>query len=117
MKNIWQRVLDVVLWPQSLGTVGRKQTMDNIYTERNRLVALLASEWPSLIAPDPEDPDYHIVYISIPTGQVSWHIPHHDIHMFRDVKKAKSNQGLWDGHSTEEKHDRIRILTELNNME
>jgi hypothetical protein len=48
------------------------------------------------IKPDPENccEDWVIVYIELPTGQVSWHLPAHEIH--------------WDGHTTEKKYDRIK---------
>lgn len=38
-----------------------------------------------------------VVYIELPAGQVSWHLPEHP-------------QG-WDGHSTELKYSRCRALT------
>jgi hypothetical protein len=43
---------------------------------------------------DPEEPEWPVVFIELPTGQVSWHIPQHGI--------------PWDGHTTEEKFERIR---------
>ncbi|HEX3781715.1 MAG TPA: hypothetical protein VHX38_18790 [Pseudonocardiaceae bacterium] len=42
---------------------------------------------------DPSEPDWPVVYIELPTGQVSWHLPQHG----RE----------WDQHSTDEKHQRI----------
>jgi hypothetical protein len=41
---------------------------------------------------DPDEPAYPVVYIELPTGQVSWHMPQHVVD--------------WDGHSTEEKYRR-----------
>lgn len=43
---------------------------------------------------DPEQPEWPVVYIDLPTGQVSWHMPEY--------------AGPWDGHSTKMKYDRIR---------
>lgn len=43
---------------------------------------------------DPKEPDWPVVFIELPTGQVSWHMPPH----------ARE----WDGHTTEEKYARIR---------
>jgi hypothetical protein len=42
---------------------------------------------------DPAEPEWPVAYIELPTGQVSWHMPQH--------RKA------WDGHSTDEKYQRI----------
>lgn len=47
------------------------------------------------VNPDPELDGFRaVVYIELPTGQVSWHMPEHP--------------APWDGHSTGEKHERIR---------
>jgi hypothetical protein len=43
---------------------------------------------------DPEEPEWPVIYIELPTGQVSWHMPPHPV--------------LYDGHSTEEKYRRIQ---------
>lgn len=43
---------------------------------------------------DPKEPDWPVAFIELPTGQVSWHLPQHP--------------NAWDGHTTEEKYDRIR---------
>jgi hypothetical protein len=43
---------------------------------------------------DPAEPEWPVVYIELPTGQVSWHMPQHGI--------------PFDGHSTEEKYRRIQ---------
>lgn len=43
---------------------------------------------------DPKEPEWPVVYIELPTGQVSWHMPQHPIE--------------WDGHSTHTKYERIR---------
>jgi len=45
---------------------------------------------------DPDQPEWPVVFIELPTGQVSWHIAQHG----RE----------WDGHTTEEKYSRIRKL-------
>lgn len=42
---------------------------------------------------DPNEEEWPVAYIELPTGQVSWHLPRH-------VKE-------WDGHTTEEKYRRI----------
>ena len=85
---------------------------NNIYTERNRLVAYLASQWPSILCPDDKDPEYAIVFIDLQTGQVSWHIPLYDLFLFAHVpfNKEQISSEIWDHHSTEEKYDRLKLL-------
>jgi hypothetical protein len=46
------------------------------------------------IALDPAEPAWPVVYIDLPTGQVSWHMPAYG--------------GEYDGHTTPEKYQRIR---------
>ncbi len=43
---------------------------------------------------DPGEPEWPVVYIELPTGQVTWHMPQH------------SHE--WDGHDTQEKYRRVR---------
>lgn len=42
---------------------------------------------------DPNEPEWPVAYIELPTGQVSWHMPQFPM--------------PYDGHSTEEKYRRI----------
>ena len=42
---------------------------------------------------DESEPEWPALYIELPTGQVSWHMPQH-------IR-------VWDGHDTEEKYWRI----------
>ena len=85
-----------------------KVEVDAAYQERNRLVALLARLYPSgLKRTDIPgwDPEWHgCVYIDLPTGQASWHYHDRDAHLFDGLPPY---QGEWDGHSTEEKYDRV----------
>ena len=45
---------------------------------------------------DPQEPEWPVAYIELPTGQVSWHLPQHPV--------------PWDGHTTDEKFDRIKAF-------
>lgn len=47
---------------------------------------------------DESEPEWPVFYIELPTGQVSWHMPQHEM--------------AWDGHSTEEKFQRIQEFIE-----
>lgn len=42
---------------------------------------------------DPEEPEWPVIYIELPTGQVSWHVPQHCY--------------AWDQHTDEEKNARV----------
>ena len=81
---------------------------DGAYTERNRLVALLASIHPSGVkktAIPGWDKAWHgCVYIDTPQGQASWHFHDSEAHLFANLPPY---EGEWDGHTTEEKYERI----------
>jgi hypothetical protein len=47
---------------------------------------------------DPAEPEWPVVYIELPTGQVSWHMPQHTTD--------------WDEHGTDAKYERIRAYEE-----
>lgn len=73
------------------------------YQRRNRLVfsalaQATACGLPAGVGLDPADPDHPVVvFIELPCGQVSWHLPAH--------------QWCWDGHSTTQKYQRIGQYT------
>lgn len=72
--------------------------VDTNYTVRYPLVfeavhLALSAGFSAGIRIDPAEPAWPVVYIELPDGQVSWHMPAH----VRD----------WDGHTTPEKHARI----------
>jgi hypothetical protein len=47
-----------------------------------------------------------VVYIDHPEGQLSWHI--HDSHLpFFDHVERGNGKRSWDGHTTEEKYQRL----------
>ncbi|MEV4826439.1 hypothetical protein [Micromonospora sp. NPDC049274] len=48
---------------------------------------------------DPTDPRPVVVYLELPTGQVSWHLPAHP--------------AGWDGHSTTAKYARAQAFVDL----
>lgn len=85
-----------------------RESKDRAYEERNRLVALLASLWPSGVAVTDIpgwDSEWHgCVYIDSPHGQLSWHFHDTQRHLFEHLPPY---QKIWDGHTTEEKYERI----------
>jgi hypothetical protein len=85
-----------------------KAEKDGAYLERNRLVALLATLYPSGIkrtAIEGWSDDWHgCVYIDFPWGQASWHYHDSQAHLFAHLPPYK---GEWDGHTTEQKYAAI----------
>lgn len=78
---------------------------DNDYEVRYQLVLMALGQAASLGYPcgirfDPSSTtEWPVVFIELPTGQVSWHLKQHGVE--------------WDGHSTVEKYKRIDAYAEL----
>ena len=82
---------------------------DKAYRERAALVAYLSAVYPSVMLTDSADPDWPIVFVSTPSGQMSWHIAATDTDLFQHVPATTCP--TWDGHTTDEKYQRLRELT------
>jgi hypothetical protein len=90
---------------------------DQAYAERNRLVAAFAAMalWQGWrvglgrhVGENWEDDWRNIVFIDLPSGQVSWHIHDSELQQFAFLPQYK---GAWDGHSNEEKYQRLAAIT------
>ncbi len=85
---------------------------DGAYTERNRLVAFLASIYPSGVKktaiPGWDEAWHNCVYIDLPVGQASWHYHDSEAHLFAHLPAYSSE---WDGHTTEEKYERLFLAS------
>jgi hypothetical protein len=84
-----------------------------VYRERARLVAVLASLFPSVWAySDPAEPEWPVVYVNTPQGQCSWHLSPEDVDLFGHVEQVAADdpRARWDGHSTVEKYRRLAKL-------
>jgi hypothetical protein len=83
----------------------------SLYRERAALVAHLAAVYPSAIVhdADPEAPGWSVVFIHTPKGQMSWHLSGDDLDLFGHVLTSTTDR--WDGHTTEEKYERLAALT------
>ena len=83
------------------------EVQNAIYSERNKLVALLSCLFPSGFSLD-ESQDVgwrYVVYIDLPSGQVSFHIPDAEFdELFKDLPKYA---GQWDGHDSTTKWERV----------
>ena len=88
---------------------------DAAYAERNKLVAALAHIFPAGVAKtaiEGWDAEWHnCVYIDTPVGQLSWHYHDSQAMAFMDLPPYP---GKWDGHTTEEKYERLAKLGELD---
>jgi hypothetical protein len=85
-----------------------------IYRERAHLVAHLAALYPSALVhgSDPNAPDWPVIYIDTPRGQLSWHLATEDLDLFAHVPVPTGDQApKWDGHTTTEKYQRLASLT------
>lgn len=82
------------------------------YGERNKIVAALArfahaSGYTVGIGADKAEPDplfRGVVFIDLPTGQVSWHFHRDETALFAELP---AYLGGYDGHSTPEKYNRL----------
>ncbi len=101
-------------WQAKLAEVGAAK--DAAYAERNQCVALiaklaLARGWQVWRGEhDPNAADWeadwrNIVFIELPTGQVSWHVHDSEMPNFAWIPLGSTP---WDGHTTREKYDRMR---------
>ena len=86
-------------------------TEENVYRQRDRLVAFLSTQYPSHLAKasDAQLGFTYVVCVHAPTGQMSWHVPDHEIDEFFGHLPVTSSD--WDGHTTEEKHRRLETMT------
>lgn len=90
---------------------------DLAYGERARLVALLAACFSSSLERHPEndaawEPGWRwVVFVDLPTGQVTWHIHDSELPLFNHV--ARGRGWTWDGHTDAEKYLRLQAAAVL----
>lgn len=82
----------------------------SIYTERARLIAHLAAIYPAIMTHDADQaaPGWPVIYLELPTGQVSWHLHPDDLVLFGHVPAGTV---AWDGHTTDDKYRRLEAHT------
>lgn len=86
----------------------------DIYRERAHLIAHLATLYPSVLSySDPDEPDWPVLTVDTPAGQLTWHIALTDLDLVGHVQVVPlaDPRAAWDGHSTNEKYARLRALT------
>jgi hypothetical protein len=89
------------------------EAKDSAYKERDQLVAALSKLFPASLERHPQNETWEddwrwIVFIDLPTGQVSWHIHDSELRDFDHLKRF--GERSWDGHTTPEKYARLGAL-------
>lgn len=86
-----------------------ESTPEEAYHDRNLAIqaAAMMAEKLGYRVGVKDDPEWPILYIDLPTGQVSWHIPKNEI-----ACDFPEYPGKWDGHTVEEKRERMRRFME-----
>lgn len=99
----------------TLQTEEMAKRKDFAYMERNMLVAHLATLYPSGTKRtniEGWNPEWHgCVYIDSPAGQLSWHYHDSQAPFFAALPPYTKE---WDGHTTEEKYERLGVLRLIN---
>ena len=88
-----------------------QSTPEEAYLDRNLAVQALAkmAERLGYTTGIKDDREWPILYIDLPTGQVSWHIPKQEI-----LTDFKEYNGKWDGHDLHEKRKRLTDFMEVS---
>lgn len=86
----------------------QSSTLKDVYFDRNQAVQALArlaqkAGYVVGLRTDPDEPQWPVLTIDLPTGQVGWHLPRAEV-----VGKWPKYEKEWDGHTVEEKRERLR---------
>lgn len=128
IESFTQAITDLENQPSQFGTVtmeymqreiaAEREAANNAYRERNQLVALLSTLFPSgkaKTAIEGWDEAWHgCVYIDFPWGQASWHYHTDDEWMFAHLPPYTK---VWDGHTTEAKYAAIAAAIRARGQE
>lgn len=91
---------------------GAMAALDEVYAERNAVVLAFATMvslkgWTVGRVTDPNEPDWPVLLIDTPNGQLSWHFKAGDL-----PDLMPDYPGEWDGHDTPEKYRRLAEFVE-----
>lgn len=91
--------------------MANQSSPDQAYFDRNQLALAfgrmaLAVGWTAGLGVDPDEPDWPVLYVDSPAGQVSWHLPAAEV----DTAAWPKYPGWWDGHTVEIKRERLACL-------
>jgi hypothetical protein len=89
-----------------------REAVQSVYTERNAVVMAfvlfaMTQGWKGGVKFFDEDPMWPVILIDTPKGQCSWHVPMETV-----PSTMPLYEGEWDGHTTEEKYQRLTELVE-----
>lgn len=87
--------------------VTQSSTLQDAYFDRNQAAQVLARLAQGVgyevgIGIDPDEPEWPVLFVDLPDGQVSWHLPEGEI-----IGHWRSYSGKWDGSGLEEKRQRL----------
>ncbi len=90
----------------------QSSSLHDAYFDRNQSVMAFARLALKLgyhvgLKTDPDEPDWPVLMIDLPGGQVGWHLPEDEI-----IGDWPEYSGEWDGHSLKEKRKRLKTLIE-----
>ena len=88
-------------------------TMEELYEHRHLLFISLALEvknkYNVYYKLDEETTGWFILYIELPTGQISYHLPDNYLEYMKDIPSEPASLNGWDGHTSED------VLCRLHN--
>jgi hypothetical protein len=88
-----------------------ESTPGEAYLDRNlavQVIAVMANRLGYHMGIRNRNDEWPILYIDLPTGQVSWHLPSQEL-----IGNFPDYMGEWDGHDVVEKRDRLRKFVEV----
>lgn len=91
----------------------QSSTIDDAYHDRNQAVMAMAKlamqqGYTVGLRNDPAQPDWPVLMIDLPSGQVGWHLPKEEV-----IGEWPEYDKEWDGHLLADKRERIdRFLTD-----
>lgn len=85
----------------------QNNSKEDVYFDRNQAVMALAKlalrqGFKTGLRIDPNEPDWPVLMIDLPSGQVGWHLPKHEIYGTWPEYTQE-----WDGHTVTEKRRRL----------
>ncbi|MCK9398064.1 MAG: hypothetical protein M0Q44_21065 [Methylobacter sp.] len=88
----------------------QSNSKDDAYFDRNQAVMALAKlamqqGYKAGIRIDPNEPDWPVLMIDLPSGQVGWHLPKNEL-----VGAWPEYDKAWDGHNLNEKRQRLALF-------
>ena len=87
---------------------------DDAYFDRNQAIMAMAKlamqqGYKVGISHDPNSPDWPVLTIDLPTGQVGWHLPKEEL-----LGEWPAYDKQWDGHNLQEKRKRLAQYIQKN---